>query len=337
LTIELPHLRAYFEPTGEAFMLHLHGVESFGYLPYSDRWDEPLIEELAAIVAERPNLVEAVASKPTRYDPATLIVWGGLGSLRIACAGLTLELDSGQPITLDELAAANAAYWQKWREHWSGESVHPLVHSAMRGEWTAELLAALLEAWRSERTSDLATTIAIIDDTPALRELVRAARSTWDLLLDEKQDVPFEQRERANEARWAQLTCSVGELVDAAPDPRIGRAMEGMLRGPSACWFRVDQVSHVIGRFEAPNDDPSFADHALALLAEHGDAGSPGRLRKRARSLRIEADCNTAEMAERLDALAEQLAGRWPSDREMPDAVEQALRARCALTPPPDR
>jgi hypothetical protein len=206
--------------------------------------------------------------------------------------------------------------------------VHPLVHVAMRGEWTPELLGSLLEAWRSERTSELATTIEIIDDTPALRELVRVARSSWDILLDETQDVPFKQRERANEACWAQLTRSVGELLDATPDPRIGRAMEGMLRGPSACWFRIDQVAHVIGRFEAPNDDPSFADHALALLAVHGDAGSPGRLRKRARSLRIEADCNTAEMAERLDALAQQLEGRWPNDREMPDAVEQALRAR---------
>jgi hypothetical protein len=246
----------------------------------------------------------------------------------MACAGLTLELDSGQPITPAELAAANAAYWQQWREHWAGESAHPLVRAAMRSEWTAERLASLIEAWRSERTSELATTIEIIDDTPALRELVRAARATWDILLDDAQEIPFEQRERANEACWAQLTRSVAEFLDVAPDPRIGRAIEGMLKGPSACWFRVDQVHHAIAKFEAPNDEPSFADHALALLAVHGDAGSAARLRERARQLRIEADCNTAEMAERLDVLAEQLAGRWANDREMLDAVEQALRSR---------
>ncbi|HVI03160.1 MAG TPA: hypothetical protein VM869_30900 [Enhygromyxa sp.] len=106
LTIELPHLRVRFEPRGEAFFVELHGVESFGYLPYTDRWDEPLIEELAAIVAERPNVVEAEARKPTRDDPASMVVWGSLGSLRLAYASLELALDSGRAITIDDLARA---------------------------------------------------------------------------------------------------------------------------------------------------------------------------------------------------------------------------------------
>jgi len=159
-------------------------------------------------------------------------------------------------------------------------------------------------------------------------ELVRDAQSTWDILLDDAPDPPYEQRERINEQRWAELTARVALLNDAAPDPRIGRAIEGMLRSPSNCWFRVDQVQHAIESFEAPNDEPSFADHALALLVSHGDAGTVERLRERARRLRIEADCNTAEMAERLDAVAEQLEQRWPDDRLLPEPAEQALLAR---------
>lgn len=328
LTIELPHLRVRFEPRGEAFWLHLHDVESFGYLPYSDRWDEPLIEELAAIVAERPNLVEAETRKSTGDDPAWMVVWGSLGSLRLAYASLELALDSGRAITVDELASVNAEYWKEWRERWAGESVHPLVRAAMRDAWTAELLAALLDAWRSERTSDLATTIEIVEELSPLTELVSDARASWDILLGEGPELTYEQRERANAERWAQLTRGVAPLRDAASDPRIGRAIEGMLGGPSNDWFRVDQVAHIAGPFEAPNDEPSFADHALALLAEHGDAGSVARLRDKATRLRIEADCNTAEMAARLDALADQLEQRWPSDRALPDAAEQALRSR---------
>jgi hypothetical protein len=328
LTIELPHLRVRFEPRGEAFFVHLHGVESFGYLPYTDRWDEPLIEELAAIVAARPNVVAAERCSPTRDDPATMVVWGSLGSLRMSYAKLELALDDGRPITLAELIDANAAYWQAWREHWAGASAHPLVRQAMREAWTAELLAALLDAWRSERTSELAKTIEILEDQAILRELVDDARACWDVLLGEGSEMDYDQRAAINAERWAELTLRVAPLRDAAPDPRIGRAIEGMLRGPSEAWFRVDQVAHIAGPFEAPNDEPSFADHALALLAEHGDAGSIARLRDRARRLRIEADCNTAEMAGRLDALAEQLEQRWPSDRELPDAAEQALRVR---------
>lgn len=328
LTLELPHLRVRFEPQGEAFFVHLHGVESFGYLPYTDRWDEPVIEELAAIVAARPNIVEAERRSPTSDDPATMVVWGSLGSLRMSYAELELGLDDGRPITLAELADANAAYWQAWRERWAGESAHPLVRAAMREAWTGELLAALLDAWRRERTSELATTIEILDAQPMLRELVDAARACWDLLLGEGSELGYDQRSAINAERWVELTRRVAPLRDVAPDPRIGRAIEGMLRGPSDAWFRVDQVDHVAGPFEAPNDEPSFADHAIALLAEHGDAGSVARLRDTASRLRIEADCNTAEMAERLDALAERLEQRWPSDRELPDAAEQALRVR---------
>ncbi len=366
LRVEIPHLRARFEPPGDAFVLHLHGIELLGYLPYSDRWDEPLIVDPAAIVAASPTLIEAEPHEAEHgdLDRARMIVWGSLGSLRLTYAGLTIELDTGfigsseptgRPVSLAELSDANARFWQDWRAHWTGHEVHPLVRSAMHTSWTPELLTELIEAWQRERTSDLAATIAIIDEAlrdrapsrladevdverwratwtsapgAALAELGRAARASWDILLGDTNEIPYDERARANAARWDQLRRCVATLVNASSDPRVGRAIEEMLRGPSACWFHVDQVGHVAEPFEAPDDQPSFADHALPLLAVHGDAGSVARLRELARRLLIEADCNDAEMAERLTALAEQLERRWPHDRAMPDAVEQALRHR---------
>lgn len=359
LTIRIPFLRARFEAPGDAFVVELHGLEVLGYLPYSDRWDEPLITDLAAIVAAKPNLVEA-EWRPDRaraLDEAgpAMIVWGGLGSLRLAYAELELALDDGRPVTLAELGEAVARYWQDWREHWKGWEVHPLVHAATREPWTAELLAGLIEAWRTERTSDLAEAIAIIDkalrdpapltltgeadvapwcaswaSTPgaALAELARRASATWDILLGEG-DLAYREREQANQACWDQLRRCVAALAEAPADPRIGRTIEAMLRAPSNHWFRVDQVHHVIDRFDPPADQvgvPSFADHALALLDVHGDAGSVGRLRELARRMLIEADCNEVEMSDRLATLAERLASRWPKDRALPSAVEQSLR-----------
>jgi hypothetical protein len=313
LTIEVPHL-------GREFVVRLEGVETLGWLPYSERWDEPLVEDPAGIVAAKPIVAEA----QWRERERTMIVWGSLGSLRLGYSGLEIE-----GVTLDELRAQVDGYWQRWREHWQGREVHPLVHEAGRCEWTPAFQGELIAAWRGDRTSDLAETIVIVDEvlrgSEALAGLVKRA-DTWGLLLDDPR--PYEEVEVEHTRIWGELREAVGELGSAEPDPRIGRAIEGMLRGPSNDWFRPDQVAHVIGRPDKIDDRPSFADRALALLDVHGDAGSVGRLRDKARRLLIEADCNTAEMSERLTTLAEKLAARWPRDRVLPDAVAQALRVR---------
>lgn len=353
LTVEIPHLRSRFDPPSDAIVVELRGLSRLGYLPYSDRWDEPLITELAAIVAERPTVADVEHRAALGDEPAQMIVWGSLGSLRLSYTQLELALADGRPCSIAALREAVAGFWHDWRERWQGNEVHPRVREAARERWTATLLATLIEAWRSERTTDLAGAIAIVDEAlrgpvaispvdaddvdrwcasyteqpgAALAELGERARASWDLLLDRRLDV--DEGLRRNAERWQQFSRCLAALATAAPDPRIGRAIEAMLRGPSDHWFRVDQVSHAIGQFEPPDDRPSFADHALALLDVHGDAGSPARLREQSGRLLIEADCNTAEMSRRLAALADRLADRWPRDRPLPDAVEQALRHR---------
>ncbi len=108
-------------------------------------------------------------------------------------------------------------------------------------------------------------------------------------------------------ATWREIARITSQLRSApGPDPRIADAIERILATtPGDHWFRVEEVSHVLGRL-APDptapDEPSFADHALALLAVHGRR--PDRLVELADRLLIEASCNEAEMSDRLRALA---------------------------------
>jgi hypothetical protein len=117
-------------------------------------------------------------------------------------------------------------------------------------------------------------------------------------------------------ADWVAIARVTGRLrIVPAPDPRIAHAIEDVLwTTPSDNWFHADQVTHVIGSLahdpNAPNE-PSFADHAFALLAAHADPNMPKRLDELADRTMIEADCNGVEMAERLRALSRELAARF--------------------------
>lgn len=331
VTVEIPHIGARFEPPVRELVVTLHEVESLAYLPYSDRWDEPELGDHAAIVAAKPDLTEAAVER------GVMTIWGGGGSLRLGYAGLDITLADGRPVTLAQLREAVARYWQEWALHWAGKEVHPLVRAAVREPWTRAGLDAWIDAWRIERSTDLAETIVIVDEAlggaqrDALAELATEADASWDLLLGPA-ELAYAARERLVEVCWQRLGERVAALCRACPrpDPRVGRCVEAMLRGPSGFWFSEGQVDHVIGPGRSPSSTPSFADHALALLDTHADAGTAGRLVELARRMRLEADCNDAEMAERLEALAEQLAARWTLDRALPKPVEQALRRRLA-------
>jgi len=200
-------------------------------------------------------------------------------------------------------------------------------------------LAALLERWRQERTSDLADTIDFLD---------RAARPTLPLppRLDEEEGMKqwlASLREETlgpwlgelcahawastTESPWNGLARAASTLANLPDDPRIGRAIERMLQSSSNHWFRIDQVSHAIEAFAKPHDEPSFADRALPLLLRNADRGTAARLAQLAEDLQREADCNGAEMSRRIAQLAERLAPRSKGDRELDEAELARLRA----------
>lgn len=351
VTVSAPHLASGFG--GDAFDLVLGGTRRLAYRPYSDRWDEPWVEG-EALVRAMPELAEA------KLEVGELRVWGPLGVLAVDYDTLVLEV-RGQPVSLDALRTAVAAYWAAWRQRHDLSRAHPLVLEALRGGWSGALLPRLLEAWRAERTSELAATIEVLGraldrearplgtpedvegwpahhgraPTAALDALVAAATATFDLLADEEPPPGspllgdwLDRRSALSERWWRALAGAVATLRSEPPDPRIGRAMVRMLRSPSDHWFRLDQVGHVAGPFAAPDLAPSFADHALALIELHADAGTPARLEERAAIVAIEADCNGAEMVARLRVLAATLRERFPEDRTLPDTAKTALMHR---------
>ncbi len=239
--------------------------------------------------------------------------------------------------------------------------LHPLIERALAARWDDALLRDLLDAWRVERTSDLADVIRVLGDaldgelvaivtlddlaawpalferapSAALRALSTAANDTFGLLADENPGSgspllgAWLDATSALGARWWRgFTDAIASLRDHPPDPRIGRALLDMLASPSDHWFRVDQVAHVAGPFETADTSPSFADVALARMERDADAGTSAALEEEADAVLVEADCNGAAMSDCLRELAAVLRERHVADRTLDDETYEAIRAR---------
>lgn len=328
---------SYLRP--EAFMLRLTRVVTMAYTLYDGAMDVLEITDPFSIAAAEPNLVDA------EVDGDALVVWGSRGALRLRYGELSID-----GLSLDELHALARRYWDAWRA--KNDGAHPLVSEALAGKPDPD---ALLAAWRESRTSELSDAVAVLDELrrgpspvildsvdsvdrwierwhespgAALAELARCAVATWDVLLDPGLDT---RASRALCERWWEaIARAVAALHEAAPDPRLGRGVEAVLRGPYDHWFRVDEVAHAVGSCEVVSAAPSFADHALALLERHADAGTAARLESIAERLLIEADCNGAEASRRLRLLARRLRERFPTDRALSSQAAAALRVLAA-------
>jgi hypothetical protein len=332
--------------------VQLEGVVELSHLRVSDQWDEPWVTDPNIIAARRPSVRSVCADDL----PSAVRIEDPKGTLYIEGHVSSFTLNERQQLShqdLHDLAVTSVAQWQA---SWSGEGAHDAVASAVRApRWTPDTVAALLTAWQIERTSELADALALVDQATrpsppiclspradqaaldawcdtwaeapgaALDDLAQCAAQTFDLWTSTE---PAEDRARAMKSIWEVLTQCVAALRGAAPDPRIGRALERMVRSPSDHWFRVDQVAHVAGPLTTSDTAPSFADHLLKLLAHHADRGAAARLTEEARRVSIEADCNGAEMAACLRALSRELAERWPTDRRLCPDVEAALWVR---------
>jgi hypothetical protein len=292
-----------------------------------------------------------------------LVVWGAMGSLRLVYREMALELDDGSPTDAAAIRGAVQAFWDDWRASQALGDLHPLIREALTGRWSPSSRAALVAAWRTERKSDLGDALEHLDaatwpdaltdvtepeqlddwterwsaaPSAALEQLVRCAFATFDVLTEEEDRYVAEHglgawldaRSARSATFWQALTRTVATLLGDEPDPRVGRAVLRMLRSPSDHWYRIDQVAHVAGPLEAESDAPSFADHALFLIEHHADAGTPERIEERAASISIEADCNGANMAGDLRALAAKLRERFGADRPLTEAASTALSRR---------
>lgn len=211
---------------------------------------------------------------------------------------------------------------EAWCAQWSGDGLPDAIVALVRApRWSRADLAPLLEAWRVDRTSDLAVALEVVD------------RQLRDDATAPEPHVTVDER-----VRWARDACaagggvlssseiralhaSVAGLRGELPDPRIGRGLVRMLDLATDGWLVVDPASEVI-----TDDGPTFADELLQHVAHHADRGTPDLLDRAASTLR-----SCPAMATRLRALAAQLRALGPEDRTLPDEVEVALHVRAAV------
>lgn len=292
LHIDCPHLRP------EGFVLRLSQVDLMTWTPY-DADDAAPLTDPDAIAAAAPNLVEAERAG------AMLVVWGSGGVLRLRYASLSID-----GLSLDALHDLAQRYWDGWRAaHTRASAAHPPI----------DRMAFSL---RLERPDDFQRWSARWHEAPeaALAELARCALATWDLLRDPARSPDDAYADCAR--WWAGITRAVASLHGATPDARIGRGLEAVLRGPYDCWFLPTPERHTGSSSEAA----CFADHTLALLEHHADAGTAARLDHLTDALLLEADCNGAEAARRVHLLAQRLRTRFAEHN--PPALKAAGRPR---------
>jgi len=103
LHVSIRYLRSRFPGTGTGFVVHLSGCTQLSFQPY----DEPVVSDVAAIVALEPEILSAEPSDPLEVACA-------MGTLCLRYDAAALYLDAGGHVSLSELDAASKSYWQEW-------------------------------------------------------------------------------------------------------------------------------------------------------------------------------------------------------------------------------
>jgi hypothetical protein len=114
----------------------------------------------------------------------------------------------------------------------------------------------------------------------------------------------------ARSRAFVPFATELGTFRTRAPDPLLARgAMRAIANSDADNWYRGDQVAHIVPQ-EKTSNEPSFADHAFALIEANAMDDTPKALEDLAERLLIEAACNEAQMASDLKALAEAIRSR---------------------------
>lgn len=101
--MEVDYLRSRLQPAGRGFVLELHECRRLTYEPF----DGAPLENLADIVAADLELLSA------EMNDAALRVCGSRGTLYLQYQRLTMQLDTGEALTVAELGACARAYWEE--------------------------------------------------------------------------------------------------------------------------------------------------------------------------------------------------------------------------------
>jgi hypothetical protein len=101
--VSIEYLRAQFAGAGDGFDIALHGCTRFEFEPYGG----VPCDDLAAIAAMDVEIL-------SRADEMPLTIACVTGVLRLDYAAAAIRLDTGEPVTIEQLVQASDAYWAAW-------------------------------------------------------------------------------------------------------------------------------------------------------------------------------------------------------------------------------
>jgi hypothetical protein len=104
IEVSIQYLRQQFPGEGVGLRIELVDCWRFEYQEY----DSAPITDIAAIVASEPEIFGF------GNGPHPVVVNCVMGTLTMSYGTASIYLDSGEEVSLDELAAASRAYWDAW-------------------------------------------------------------------------------------------------------------------------------------------------------------------------------------------------------------------------------
>ena len=111
LSVAIVYLREMLPGEGTGFKVVLSGCTEFSHAEF----DRPSITDLSAIAALEPEILSAESSSPLK-------ITCGTGTLTLQYQTASVYLDSGAPVTMEELGAACNAYWDAWSKRARADS-----------------------------------------------------------------------------------------------------------------------------------------------------------------------------------------------------------------------
>jgi hypothetical protein len=114
LDLKADYLRRRFAESGDRFILSLHGCRRFTFRPW-DTADQATtdIVEIGRRNLRIPSADQAEEHCIVHCSGSATVSEGG-GTLEVATDGAILALDSGRPVTPQELTTVSDAYWAAW-------------------------------------------------------------------------------------------------------------------------------------------------------------------------------------------------------------------------------
>ncbi len=105
LRVEIGYLRAMFDGTGTDFQVELGGCSKLRYNEY----DEAPSSDLLYIEGRQPEILYVATTDPLVLDCV-------MGTLEMTYRDLSIFLDTGVPVSYDELVQACDQYWTRWQQ-----------------------------------------------------------------------------------------------------------------------------------------------------------------------------------------------------------------------------